>query len=296
MEATFDPRPSAGRSQESEALRQQLNFSQKGGHHSFNSPVVGSRCDEYQQLRDLAGTHPALPEFQKAIYENDLIYLIPQEHRAKADRLAGDIYGNYLKKYQAAGVRPDNAVEFTNSKFRAGVTYLCDVENRWNTWNMHAIVEAEGWTKNGCYLPAAITALHEVMHIEETPSGMSKRNWDSRPLTEILPALTTIISVDAINKRIQGIPLGNEVNYGKSISWGGKQVDVGQLANFYRALVEKYGSVCKAVASPESLALIDSHHVERAAEDENPLLTTRMTEGWSRPDIWREVLHGTLKP
>lgn len=247
-------------------LEEKLNFTHSPGRHSELSPVTGARIKEETELRSALQEHPSLRDFEKALYEPKNIQLIPIEQKEQADILGMERFANYLEKYKGSGLTHENAVDWTDSNFRLGVTYTHDIENQWNTWNSHAVVERDGNIEGKNYVPGGIVARHEIMHVEQTEVGISEARRKEQCLSELVPTLDTIMELDVIYKQLNNISLKDTVLYNKSISWGGKEVDLGEIANFYRGLAKEHGSIAKGLLSKESLEFIDSQKSEPAQE------------------------------
>ncbi|MDO8664269.1 MAG: hypothetical protein Q7K44_01830 [Candidatus Liptonbacteria bacterium] len=236
-------------------LQEELNFKNRPGNHTKNSSVVESRFGEVKKLREMVVTHPELAVFERALYTADNIYLIPEERKEEAETIARQQFLDYIKKYEASGVTPENIVDWKKSGMPgAGTnkTWIYDNERPYDTWRIHVVVEDDNNIVNGKCLPKSVIAYHEVMHAEETPKGVP----ESYKMSEIVTTLKTIILVDEIYKKLFGAPLGVEVDYGREIARGNQKIKLGQLANFYRDLENKYKVLGKAVVSEESLRLI----------------------------------------
>jgi hypothetical protein len=67
-----------------------------------------------------------------------------------------------------------------------------------------------------------------------------------------MPTIATIVRVDEVYREVNRIPASQEVDYGQTVTWSGHSVPLGRLANFYRALEQRYGSIGRAVLSEES--------------------------------------------
>jgi hypothetical protein len=235
-------------------LQKEMNFDTHPGRHTLNSVVVGSRFNEIKELRGKIEIHPELVDFEKAIYEDVNTHLIPVGKKAESEKIAMRYFSEYIKKYKDSGLTIENAVDWAP---RGGFnrTMIYDLENKSNTWAVHAIVDTEGDILNDKYLPRYVLAYHELMHVEETERGAKEWTQKEKP-TELLPAMQTVILADSIYKELFSYDVSKEIDYGVTVDWGKGKVALGKLANFYRKLEEKYGSIGKAMASEESLKFI----------------------------------------
>ncbi len=236
-------------------LERELNYARSPGRHTVLSPAAGSRSEELLSLRGLAPSNPAMVSFAQAIYEPQFVHLIPSSQADGAEAIGLDIFRRYLARYPGSGLTEANAVGWGEVELTR--TYISDIENNNNTWSIQPVVYDGTHLRAGLALPRYLAALHEFMHVEETPRG-ARREWDRNPpglsvLGELMPTVMTIIVADEAYKSVNGIPLSQVVNYGQAVSWDGHSVQVGKIANFYRSLIERYGSIGAAVASPESL-------------------------------------------
>ncbi|MEW6034974.1 MAG: hypothetical protein AB1529_00035 [Candidatus Micrarchaeota archaeon] len=256
-------------------LEASLNYPNNPGYHTLRSPAAGSRSSELMALRGLAPANPALLSFADALYQPEFVHLIPARQARRAEALSLEIFRRYLSRYAASGLDENNAVVW--AKMDLTRTYIASTENQHNTWNVQPIVYNQTHMKGGRCLPRFIAALHEFMHVEETPRGAAM-GWDAVPspppaqaagpvssvqaaaggpsiemLSELMPTIMTLVLSDEVYKRLNNIPLNRAVNYGQSVQWDGHSVQLGRVANFYRSLIDRYGSVGAAAASPESL-------------------------------------------
>ncbi|HHT0593346.1 TPA: hypothetical protein ACTXXA_002259 [Legionella anisa] len=173
----------------------------------MHSPVVGSRACELHLIYEYRNYFSS---FQEVIYSNQRLNIIPIEYKEKADKISKGILAHYIKKYADAEITLENAVSWT----RIGLTrtYLSDLENEWNTWCVQAIVSEIGsdvHISEGKYRPGYICALHELMHVEETPLGISMQEYEKyKDVAEVLTVTQTLILLDEVYKKTLDIPMG----------------------------------------------------------------------------------------
>ncbi len=240
------------------SLQQKLNYPEMPGRHSKESPVVGSRLEEWNITRELVDRLPEVVEFERAIYKKENVYIIPEQEGHDADELAKKFFLEYISKYSDSGINTDNIVSWVQDSLPgagSNKTWIYDVENEWNTWNLHAAIEDSNTTFEGKCLPKHIAAYHEVMHMEETPKG-APESLQGSPGREIMSTIKTIILLDQIYKSLKGLRIEESVDYNREITWGKNSIKLGELANIYRSLEQKYGSICEAIISPESIQLV----------------------------------------
>lgn len=232
-----------------------LNYTSNPGRHTIRSPAVGSRSHELAALRALSPQNPAMLSFSEALYRPELVHIVPASQARRAEAISLGIFRRYLSRYPDSGLTETNAVAWTPMDMTR--TFISNIENDQNIWTVQPVVYDRTHMLGNRCLPRYIAATHEFMHVEETPRGAAQ-DWDRRPpgleiLSELMPTLLTIIMVDEVYKRVNGIQMSRVVNYGEHVQWGGHSVPLGRIANFYRSLIDRYGSVGNAVASQESL-------------------------------------------
>jgi hypothetical protein len=207
------------------------------------------------QLRTLAPQNPQLLSFATALYQPQFVHLIPAAQAKQAEAISLTIFRRYLARYPGSGLNENNSVMWNGTDMTR--TYIADTENENNTWNVQPLVYDRTHMRQGKCLPRFIAAAHEVMHVEETPRG-ARDDWDRMPpnleiTSELMPTIMTIVMADEAFKHVNRVPLTREVNYFQSVQWDNHSVPLGRIANFYRSLIDRYGSIGAAVASPESL-------------------------------------------
>ena len=233
----------------------QTNLTSSPGKYWMNSPVVGSRAEELQLIYRYKNI---FTEYQRVIYDQQKLNIIPIEFKDKADEISKEIYAEYIKKYSDHGVSIENSVCWTDNNLTR--TYLSSLENQWNTWRVQACVAKPNHNshiKNRLYRPVYICALHELMHTEETPLGVLEHQYakfDS--VIEVLTVTRTLILMDEVYKKTLKLPIDVEVDYENSFNLFGKSIKQGELANFYRKLENGYPSLAEALVSNESLVFL----------------------------------------
>lgn len=233
----------------------QTNLTSSPGNYWMNSPVVGSRADELQLIYRYKNI---LTEYQRVVYDQQKLNIIPIKFKDKADEISKVIYAEYIKKYSDYGVTIENSVNWCDMDLTR--TYLSDLENEWNTWRIQAVVAKPNHNshiKNQLYRPAYICALHELMHVEETPLGILEHQYAKfNSVIEVLTVTRTLILIDEVYKKTLNLPIDIEVDYENSFNLFGKSVKQGELANFYRKLEAKYSSLAEALVSNESFVFL----------------------------------------
>lgn len=170
------------------------------GQYYKTSPVVGSRAHELELIYRNIGI---FSKYQSVVYDQQKLNLIPIAHKERADEISKEIYREYLLKYSKFGITIDNSVDWSDGDLTR--TYLSDLENEWNEWKVQAIVAKPdniSHINDGMYRPAYICALHELMHVEETPLGiLESQARKFKPVIEVLTVTKTLILMDEVYKR-----------------------------------------------------------------------------------------------
>lgn len=235
-------------------------YNGQAGKHLITSPVVGSRSDELKLISDY---YSIFEKFNYSIYySNDmqLIRIIPINLKEKADMVSREIFEDYIEKYKDHGLTLENIVEW-NSK--EGCISRVEDKRDWFVLACIAPVddpshyqEHQFFSINNetYYLPIHLSAIHELMHVEETPKGISSLERNKlRPIIEVLTVTKTIMLVDEVYKRVHDISISDEVDYCKDLYFFGNEgISQGRFANFYRGLEKKYGTLARALVSVES--------------------------------------------
>lgn len=156
-----------------QGLAHKNNFTSFPGQHTVLSTVVGSRVHELELIH----AHKEIfAEYQKVVYGHQKINIIPLALKKEADTISKAIFAHYIQKYANEGLTIENAVLWSNYKLTK--TRIRDKENKLNTWKVTAStakIDCKSHIRDGKYRPAYICALHELMHVEETPKGILKK-------------------------------------------------------------------------------------------------------------------------
>ena len=228
------------------------------GMHLPSSPVVGSRCHDFNKLSYAVMTHPLLKELGRKIYDIKYRLIIPKQEREKANRIARDIFLDYIKMYAPYGVTESNIVNWiitkqSDSQFSGHCTILIQENIRYVDISVEADNGANGCEK-GYFTPPHIVAYHEVMHAEEYKKSLVPYARGS----EIMTTIKSIMLLDEVYKKIYRVNMGDEVNYKKSIVINKRKIQLGTFANFYRLLEKEHSTLADAIISTQSLMFLES--------------------------------------
>jgi hypothetical protein len=254
------------------------------GHYDEQSPWVGRKAAGLRQLEERSTALPELVALSSALYADgsscssesgierrkELAHfrMIPSEFATQAEALAREELSLQMARQDPA--RPLEGV-FEASGFRAGVTYIYDVDNSWNDWNIHVMVDPAGislpaasFSPSAWVVPPSLVALHELEHVarirlrepEKTVASESSQGH----LDELGPVIEQIVLQDKILKKIRGVPLESVETYPCTpVGPGDKPIQLGNMANHFRKLISLHGSVEAALLSPEGLQWLKEH-------------------------------------
>jgi hypothetical protein len=258
-----------------------FNFVCKPGFHSSKSPVTGSRAHELKAIKGMMKSEPILVKFESAMRNTPLLdCVITKQYEYEAENISKQILSDYLDKYRHCGVDESNVIRWIDNPKGMGGSgggYVSTIRardfNPPDDWHLAAValsINDKAAEKLGVFLPRALVAYHEIMHVEETPKEYFLCNLDdlsflpfrddgdcdSRNGVELIPTLQSYLLNDEVYKKSKGIDLTTEVDYQRNIIVAGHSIEFGKLTNFYRDLQAKYGTLAGAIISEESIDFI----------------------------------------
>ena len=157
--------------------------------------------------------------------------IIPKAQATKTEAIAKKIFLRKIRSYKARELNEENVIEWTSSPDYSGY-FVNDLENPWNTWNIHVGVYSKSIITGGFASLVYARAMSKLVHIETTPRR-AKENWAKERITNgIIPKILEITVTDRAYKKINNIPENRLVRYKKYVEWNGQRIDVGVVANF----------------------------------------------------------------
>ncbi len=257
-------------------LEEQCNYTHKPGWHSKKSPIVGIYADVFDKYLEFALQNPAFRRFGHAAYMGwirdallDMMSpspfdgdMIPKKYAPDAEKVSYALYKEILSPYAKYGLTPDNAVLFTDNKTDRVETM--EVEDCENTWHLE-VRASIGWaepTERDRYLSGLryLIAVHELGHVKRMRKRASRDFPPSlicvipemRIIEETAVAITDIILYDYVRKIVEGLPINSVVEYERKVpSDSGDGIPLGVVANTFRNLRVKYGTIEQALMSGE---------------------------------------------
>ena len=253
--------------------------------HNAESPIIGLQSETFHSYETFAMDNPALLRFGNALYYDNAMLpnfmgdqaldgyarfkMIPVELQEQADQVAKFLYLEYCSQH---GLDPQTAVSWSEWKNTGGII-ISDRDRDY--WSALALVGAEGISETHndreYYNSPYLVALHELSHIERTEIGHrhKKRTLLDSSIDEIGTVIEEIILKDTIYKYIEGIPLDQEVDYPEALATSdGAGLNLGLVANTFRDLQLRYGSIEAALMSEESMAFVTSYYLNEVTADE----------------------------
>lgn len=231
-----------------------------------SSPILGARAEAAIALKNFSQDHSYLLNYIKHLYESpsectaedgdpkaaSYIQMLPISIKEQASEIARKQLESYFDSFKL----PKNYGEPFLDNPGYNRTVISDLDNEWNDWNMQPMVDRSGVTKGRFFVPAEVVLIHELGHVERTLPGDSKISSDEDPIVEIGVTLDQIILQDEIYKKVKGLSLDQEVSYPCRPKTNRGVLTLGKLANTFRDLRKKYGSVDRALISDEARVLL----------------------------------------
>lgn len=217
------------------------SYQVKPGFYNGSNPVQGSRAEELRQIKTLFQSEPLLGKLEDGTYYNyEFDSLIPLECEGIAHQRGREMFSNYIEKYRKYGLNECNAINWwlsDDGSFNE-VKHLPE-------GGLVAFVQRSMFGLYR-YSPNGLTALHELMHVEEDGTTFAHAG------AEILTRMTDIINEDQIVKECKNKHLSSVYDHGVNLVIDGLAIPSGKVANCYRQLTAKFGHLYKAILSPES--------------------------------------------
>lgn len=224
-----------------------------------DTEILGQYSNDFNAFWDLlnkdAEYKASLTDFYKQIYagqESAYICLLGDDKEV-AQALSQQMLNDEINKY---GDKLEDL--FDECDFR-NVTYTYDIDNEFNNWNLQVVIKGE-IDETDKYLPKGLVMLHELYHVKQIEPG--EPNDDDNIYYELGATIDSIVRSDEIHKKLNNIPLDEEVEYPRYYTCpDGSKVNIGTLANEFRAIM--LNNDCKnweqVFISPEGKALIEKY-------------------------------------
>jgi len=265
----------------------------KEGAHTFESRLLAQDAAIFEKYAEFARANPAFLKFGNALYygtpasednpahaytqienieELDLPanLMIPHEQMRKANTAAHELYLEYCRQHN---LDPKKQVAFVPSEQFSfgGHAGIEDRETREDTWHTYVVVETDK-SGNGMkfvnqengkayYIPPYITALHETGHVQRYKMFQKRGESPPNGINEIAQVITAVINMDHVYKKINNLALDMTVEYPKNLPSDKKDgIHLGLLANTFRELLKKHGTIEAALMSKEGQTFVFSYY------------------------------------
>ncbi len=203
--------------------------SNKAGEYNETSYLLGIDAKAFHQLNQEANSY--MKAFCNQIYSDDSRFkMLDVKDAPQAEKIAEQLLADKLNAYH---ISPQDT-SFQYSNFKSAV-FTNDVDNEWNDWKLQLDIVPNQLKAKGRYCPLAVVKAHELGHIMQKLPG-EKENYGDE-LVELAPTIELIVMQDIIYKKMNGIPLEQEVKYQMSSETG---INNRKIANTFRKIKEKY--------------------------------------------------------
>ena len=255
---------------------QLLKSASANGQYNESSPLLGSKAELFRSWLDFSEKHPEVLRFGHALYQEDascpgksaealgppaIATMISQKDGARARVIAREKLDGYAARFQLTGT---TAVAFARGM---GLTAVDDSDKPGRDWVVGVMIDPEGLTleidRRKYFVPSELIALHELGHIERIMPGEPARKGstgydDAR--FEIGPVLEQIVNTDEVYKSLHKLNFDSEVKYPKAIAGNYANPGLGLIANSFRRLWKKYGSIESGLMSAEGLDFVRKYY------------------------------------
>lgn len=240
--------------------------------HTKDSKLFGQYSEIHSEYREFADENPAFLRFGSSLYSGLFRLnnrrrdsseatnkMIPVKDSIEANKIAEELYIEFCEKHD---VDPAKQLYFNSSY--GGSMQMDELDDT----KFAFINVGEVTTSGDYYNPTYVTAMHEINHLQRvSPDRDSYRYVGDRiaeALDEIPTKINEVINKDYIYKKINNIPLEEEVQYPEKINSDYNEgVSIGLVANTFRKLLEEYETVEECLMSPEGEEFVKEYYKDR---------------------------------
>lgn len=202
-----------------------------------NSHILGAYAADFRDLEEKFGENWAYRWLSEKLYDGNRFKMLPLNLRDKIEPMAWEML--YSRGEEKLGVSREWMTLFMQDAlmedFRS-VTFISDLDNRYNNWNVQVVLSPIFSKEKGAYFPIALCALHELLHVQNFFPGVLESVEGVYVLTELPNSVQDIMLADILYKKVMGIDLMTEVKYPNVNS----VIDYGKLAVFFHKMVQQY--------------------------------------------------------
>jgi hypothetical protein len=188
--------------------------------------------------------------FSKALYASDKKFILTGEDREKCNEISLECLDNWFKENN---ISEENVVRYAPKLQDTAPNYFSIHTSQGDRFYARMVISPTGELCNNCYSPVGCNIIHETQHMMQV-DFKAESNY-SNYTAELGPTLYSLMLNDEIYKKIHGIDLQEQVDYGNIYVPDGNPVAIGEIANRFREIVQKHPSksVDKIVAEPEMI-------------------------------------------
>jgi hypothetical protein len=252
------------------------------GNFDEQSPLLGDLSSDLEFLERRVLQKPEVTRFIQALYTGGSqcvpsvsgesatrpshFWMIPASLESAANARGEVLLRTYMDLHDPMR---DREFVFQSSTFRSGVTLVSSVDNEWNDWKVQVAVDPAGIhlgsgtdpLPGAYFVPSSVVALHELEHVRRIAPGTPEEDGTPPVTDELGPVLQQIVLQDQIAKELSGSSLGTLKQYPchPPVPEGKVALSLGETANLFRELIQKYGTPERAALSKEGLTFIRKH-------------------------------------
>ena len=204
-----------------------------------NSEILGQYSNDLNKMKKISKNDykydSALKDFYKQLYLSDTVYCcLNGDDKEAVEAEARKMYDAEDEKYS------DNLQECYELAFRSA-TYVNDIDNEWNNWELQILISGDCEGKENQYLPQDLVTLHELYHAKQATPGEPESYNDGR-YKELGAVMDSAVRSDEIHKKLNNIPMDEIVEYPKTFTTtSGEEINLGRLVNEFRTIKETNG-------------------------------------------------------
>ena len=231
------------------------------GKYYVTDQIVGSSAEVTTTFAQLIKSKPIYLGFYKDLYEGAhsnfkpaALFMVPIEYADQAERLAKAQLEEFLSTF--GDLTADRALDFV-SDFRS-MTSLYEIENEWNTWSQHVLVERKDikeYQDKLYILPWPTSGIHELRHVAQMPRHYSSAKDilcnERTAAEELMNTTEQIVRNDRIMKVLMSSPDQSPIAYPLNIQTPSGKIALGEFAIKMRSMMQKYGDSASALMSDE---------------------------------------------
>ncbi|MBU0672111.1 MAG: hypothetical protein KJ732_03685 [Candidatus Margulisbacteria bacterium] len=245
------------------------------GRYYATDPFVGTLAARSSAFASFIRSNPQYGAFFRDLYEgahsnsiSAVMTMIPSQYAEQASALADPHLQALLT---SVGRSPEQAFSF-GTGFQAGVTFIYDVENDCNTWNLHVYLDSDGarteFAGGEYVVPWQNCGIHELGHVART-QRLSPEDipFEQEAAEELANVCEQIILQDNIMRNILNLSPDTTVAYPLGIATEREAIPLGNFAIMMRGLVALYGNIESALMSQEFQAFLGQHYSASDGEE-----------------------------